>query len=145
MKYKMREDFEFEFTSVFNIDQEGYYAIASKDITSLFGDDPFTIDSNTGIELLEWLNQLNEETQGKVRNKYPNFANEHKLIFNEIKDGLITLVNRMNTQKELEAQATTEQEALDNQPAIEETDDDFQEYVGLTMLGNPNPSEAQHG
>ena len=165
MKYEQKEDFEFEFTSVFNIDREGHYAITSKDRTSMFGDEPFVIDSNTGVQLLEWLNsgknfymsdenllslnkllkQLDDETQGKVRSKYPNFADEHDTRFDEIKNGLNTLVNRMNAQIEVEAQAAAEQEALDNQPAVTDTDDDFEEDIGLTALGNLNPSETQNG
>lgn len=115
MKYEMREDFEFEFTSVFNIDREGHYAISSKDRTSLFSDDPFVIDDKTGAMLDEWLNSgknfymsdenlvtLNEllnvldgQTQDKVRAKYPNFAEERDTRFTEISNGLNVLKERM--------------------------------------------------
>lgn len=163
MKYEQRDDFEFEFTSVFDINREGHYAIASKDRTSMFGDEPFVISNDTGVQFLEWLNsgknfymsddnliilnkllnQLDDEMQGKVRNKYPNFADERDTRFDEIKNGLTTLVNKMNAQKEAEAQAAAEQEALDNQPA--DDDDGFEEDIALTALGNPNPSETQDG
>ena len=115
MKYEMREDFEFEFTSVFNIDREGHYAISSKDRTSLFSDDPFVIDDKTGAMLDEWLNSgknfymsdenlvtLNEllnvldgPTQDKVRANYPNFAEERDTRFTEISNGLNVLKERM--------------------------------------------------
>lgn len=163
MKYEQKEDFEFEFTSVFNIDREGHYAITSKDRTGMFGDEPFVINKDTGVQLLEWLNsgknfymsddnlltlnnllgQLASDMQEKVRGKYPNFADERDTRFDEIQNGLVTMVNRMKAQKESEAQAAKEQEALDNQPA--DDDDGFEEDIGLTALGNPNPSETQDG
>lgn len=112
MKYEMREDFEYEFTSVFNIDREGHYAISSKDRTGMFTDEPFVITPFTGHVFLEWLNsgknfymsneqlvelnellnQLDNDMQAKVRNKYPNFANEEAARFVEIKDGLTNMV-----------------------------------------------------
>ena len=156
MKYEQRDDFEFEFTSVFNIDIEGHYAIASKDRTGMFGDEPLNLDSSTGKMFLDWLNsaknfymsndllvelnkllnKLDISTQEKIVNKYPNFADERETRFNEIKNGLISLNDRQEAakQKEIEAQAAIEQEDLDSQPA----DDDFVEDIGLTALGNPN-------
>lgn len=115
MKYEMRDNFEFEFTTVFNIDREGHFAVASKDRTNLFGDEPIHIDENTGVILDEWLNSgknfymsdenlvtlnellnvLDEATQNKVRSKYPNFAEERDTRFSEISTGLNTLKSRM--------------------------------------------------
>ena len=152
MKYEMREDFEFEFTSVFNIDREGHYAISSKDRTDLFSDEPFVITAETGVELDEWLNsgknfymdndqlvelngllnQLNDDMQGKVRYKYPNFANERSERYEEIKNGLTKMVSKMKAD-ELERNLA-EQAAINEQSV---TDDD--EDVGLAAIG-----EYQH-
>ena len=160
MKYEMREDFEYEFTSVFNIDRDEHFAIPSKDRTGIFGNDAFVISSETGNLLLEWLNsgknyylgneqlaelnvllnQLDIDTQNKVRGKYPNFTDEKETRFDEIKNGLVTLVDRQNAKKAAQ-EAAKQQAALDNQPA----DDGFEEDIGLTALGNPNPSETQDG
>lgn len=163
MKYEQKEDFEVEFTSVFNIDREGRYAITSKDRTSMFGDEPFVIDNNTCVQLLEWLNsgknsymsdenllilnkllnQFDDETQDKVRANYPNFADERDTRFDEIKSGLNILVNRMNASKELESQAAAKQEALDNQQAEEPPVDDSEEDIGLQAIGEHQPASPE--
>lgn len=92
----MRENFEFGFTSVFNIDCGDHYAMSSKDRTSLFDDMPLIITHETGELLLDWLNsrknfykgmdqmaeldsliaQIYMNTQTKVKVKYPDFENE---------------------------------------------------------------------
>lgn len=78
----------------------------------MFTDEPFVITPNTGHVFLEWLNsgknfymsneqlvelnellnQLDNDMQAKVRNKYPNFANEEAARFVEIRDGLTGMI-----------------------------------------------------
>lgn len=115
MKYEMRDDFEYEFTSVFNIDRDSHLAIASKDRTSIFGEDLHNLDEQLGVALLDWLssgknyymsddnlvelnkilNNLPDDWQDKVRLKYPNFANEADARFDEIKAGLIQIIDKV--------------------------------------------------
>lgn len=158
MKYEMREDFEFEFTSVFNIDREGHYAISSKDRTSLFTDDPFVIDDKTGAMLDEWLNSgknfymsdenlvtLNEllnvldgPTQNKVRAKYPNFAEERDTRFAEISNGLNILKERMLAAKaeaeRLEKEQIARELAEQAQQDAIDAGTGYEEDVMLTAL-----------
>lgn len=55
MKTEQRDGFEYEFTVVLDITHAGHYAIASKDRTNLYGDDPFKITEQTGADLAAWL------------------------------------------------------------------------------------------
>lgn len=55
MKTEQRDGFEFEFTVVLDIVHDGHYAVASKDRTGLFSDDPKKITEETGKMLLDWL------------------------------------------------------------------------------------------
>lgn len=50
-----RDGVEYEFTTVFDINQSDKVAHVSKDRTQLFSI-PFRIDENTGKQLMEWLN-----------------------------------------------------------------------------------------
>ncbi len=119
MKYEMRDGFEYEFTSVFDIDRDTHLALATKDRTAIFGEDMHNLDEQLGVTLLEWLssgknyymsddnlielneilNSLTSEWQDKVRLKYPNFANEADARFNEIKAGLITIVDKIKAEQ----------------------------------------------
>lgn len=119
MKYEMRDGFEYEFTSVFDIDRDTHLALATKDRTAIFGEDMHNLDEQLGVTLLEWLssgknyymsddnlielneilNSLTGEWQDKVRLKYPNFANEADARFNEIKAGLITIVDKIKAEQ----------------------------------------------
>ncbi len=125
MKYIMREGFEFEFTTVFDMSHEGYYAVVSKDRTKLFSaETPFTITPEVGSHLNDWLNSgknyymdddhlisldkllkiLPEDMQEKVRTKYPNFANEPDSRFSEIESGLAAMIERTAKQQETQSQ-----------------------------------------
>lgn len=146
MKYEMREDFEYEFTSVFNIDRDSHLAVASKDRTSIFGEDLHNLDEQLGIALLDWLssgknyymsdenlvelnkilNNLPDEWQDKVRLKYPNFANEADARFDEIKAGLIKIIDKV---KANEAKAEQENQA----------DDD----IALSAIGEYQPKQIE--
>jgi len=115
MKYEMRDDFEYEFTTVFNIAHEGHYAVVSKDRTAIYDDTPFLITPETGVELDQWLNSgknyymddeqvaelnrlvgsLPSETQLKIHSKYPNFAEEPDARFDEIEAGLKGMIEKM--------------------------------------------------
>lgn len=145
MKYEMRDDFEYEFTSVFNIDRDSHLAIASKDRTSIFGEDLHNLDEQLGVSLLDWLssgknyymsdenlvelnkilNNLPDDWQDKVRLKYPNFANEADARFDEIKAGLIKIIDKVKTDE-----AKAEQE--------NQVDDD----IALTAIGEYEPNQA---
>lgn len=165
MKYEMRDDFEFEFTSVFNIDREGHFAISSKDRTGLFSDDPFTIDASTGAALDEWLNsgknfyiadadvaklnqllnQLPQNLQNKVRAKYPNFAEERAARYDEIHSGLAGMVEKNNAAieaariaAEIEAQKQAEIEAAE----LVAADDDGDSDAALDAIGEYEPTSA---
>ena len=50
-----REGMDYEFTIVLDIAREKHLATASKDRTSLFKDDVFTPNKETGVKLIEWL------------------------------------------------------------------------------------------
>jgi hypothetical protein len=57
LKEIQREGFEYELTVNFNLDREGYLAVASKDRSGLFIDsDPFVITKETGVTLKKWSN-----------------------------------------------------------------------------------------
>lgn len=134
MKYEMRDGFEYEFTSVFDIDRDTHLALATKDRTAIFGEDMHNLDEQLGVTLLEWLssgknyymsddnlielneilNSLTNEWQDKVRLKYPNFANEADARFNEIEAGLITIVDKIKAeQSEQEQHGDMVLDALD--------------------------------
>lgn len=143
MKYEMREDFEYEFTSVFNIDRDGHFAVSSKDRTGLFTDEPFVITPDTGAKLDEWLNsgknyymsdenlrelasmlsQLSNENQDRVRRKYPNFANERDDDFARISHGLDVMLGQEAAAQECNQEQCSEevnQSMADNQPIEEQ-------------------------
>lgn len=119
MKYEMRDGFEYEFTTVFDLSHEGHYAMVSKDRTNLFDQTtPFLITPEIGQYLDDWLNsgsnyymtnehteelnqllaQLAAPTQVKVKNKYPNFAEQPDTRYEEIKNGLLTMIRNENAQ-----------------------------------------------
>lgn len=146
MKYEMRDDFEYEFTSVFNIDRDSHLALASKDRTSIFGEDLHNVDEQLGVKLLDWLNSgknyymsdenlielnkklndLPDDLQDKVRQKYPNFANEADVRFTEIDNGLQTMLDKHEAE-----QAKANQESR--------VDDD----ITLSAIGDYEPTQAE--
>jgi len=121
LKYEMKENFEFEFTTVFDLSHEGHYAVVSKDRTSLFDQNvPFVLTPEVGKHLDEWLNSgknyymadesvkelnslvsaLPSETQAKIHLKYPNFAEQPDVRFDEIKVKLTTMIDEMKAKQE---------------------------------------------
>lgn len=54
-----REGIEYEFTTVFNIEQN-HFATVSTDKTGLFNDQSFIIDETTSYQLVQWLNEAKE-------------------------------------------------------------------------------------
>jgi hypothetical protein len=52
-----REGVDYEFTLIFDIDNESHLSVASKNRTSLFKGTPFLITENTGKEISNWLNE----------------------------------------------------------------------------------------
>lgn len=63
MKTEQRDGFEYEFTVVLDIVHAGHYAVASKDRTNLYGDEPFKISAQTGIDLALWLESGADEPE----------------------------------------------------------------------------------
>jgi len=63
MKAEQRDGFEYELTSILDVQHESNYALPSKDRTGLFsGRDPFKISEATGVMLREWLESGAEPT-----------------------------------------------------------------------------------
>lgn len=56
MRPEQREGIEYEFTTVFDLSNDGNIATASKDRTTLFMGDEFKITKDTGRKLHDWLN-----------------------------------------------------------------------------------------
>lgn len=133
MKYIMRDGFEYEFTTVFDLSHDGHFAMVSKDRTGLFlAETPFLITPETGGQLNEWLNSgenyymdddnliaLNEQLgklpsdkQLLVRKHYPNFANEPNSRFAEIDSGLQKMIEKAKAEQAKAAQAEVEADDL---------------------------------
>lgn len=56
MKAEQRDGFEYEMTVVLDLAHDGHFAMATKDRTGLLmGRDPFVVDEQLGVELLQWL------------------------------------------------------------------------------------------
>lgn len=146
MKYEMRDGFEYEFTSVFDIDRDTHLALATKDRTAIFGENMHNLDEQLGVTLLEWLssgknyymsddnlvslnkklNELPDDLQDKVRLKYPNFANEADARFAEIDNGLQTMLDKCQAEQEKIEQAS-------------QLDDD----IALIAIGEYQPTQAE--
>lgn len=75
-----REGMEYEFTIFFDIDQ-GHNATASKDRTSMFKDEVFTIDEDTGKRVLDWLESGEEVKEDPMAEKKKIFQNLKRLGF----------------------------------------------------------------
>ncbi|MBB5414050.1 ATP-binding protein [Paraburkholderia atlantica] len=64
MKAEQRDGFEYELTSILDVQHESNYALPSKDRTGLFsGRDPFKISEATGVMLRDWLESGAEPTK----------------------------------------------------------------------------------
>jgi len=142
MKYEMRDDFEYEFTSVFDIDRDSHLALASKDRTSLFGESLHSLDEKLGDQLLEWLNSgknyymgdektaelnnllnaLPSDKQDEVRAKCPNFAEQPDSNFEKLKSRLIEMIEIFKAEQE------------------QEVDDDD---IALSAIGEYEPKQAE--
>jgi hypothetical protein len=69
LKAIQRNDLDYEFTLVFDVDIK-HFAVASKDRTGLFmGKPEFTINITTGKKILEWCNTGNSIVEGKMSAK----------------------------------------------------------------------------
>jgi len=62
-----REGMDYEFTIVFDIDQNSHVATATKDRTSLFDGNPFIPTVETGEQIREWLNDAPTEPEPPVQ------------------------------------------------------------------------------
>lgn len=63
VKAEQRDGIEYEFTTVLEIDHETHNAIASKDRTGLFLQDPVLLNQEVGERLIEWMNSGKEIRQ----------------------------------------------------------------------------------
>lgn len=98
MKTEQRDGFEYEFTCVLDIMHENHYAIASKDRTGIFGNDPLVINEYTGAVLRKWLESGAEQ---KEPESSPTPAADYECASQteiaQIKQALV-LVNRTEEQ-----------------------------------------------
>lgn len=153
MKYIMRDGFEFEFTTVFELTHENHYVMISKDRTKIFTDvNPFTVSKQTGVDLLNWinstsylylsndqlielnnlLNQLDSDMQAKVRGKYPNFADEKATRFDEISAGLTKMVAKAKAD---ELARTLAQKAIIDEQSITDDTHDLEHHNATKVDG----------
>jgi len=114
LKAVQRNDLDYEFTLVFDIDIK-HFATASKDRTGLFMEKPsFIINENTGKEILQWCNSgitlndaINEIRQSKnieqlkeLYEKYQYWKTELKDIFINQKNIILQSTRNINPQKQ---------------------------------------------
>ncbi len=81
-----RENIDYEFTLIFDIDHESHLATASKNRTSLFKGSPFKITEETGKEINHWLNE-------------GIFVDENKI--NETKQSYLDQINACEIEEKL--------------------------------------------
>lgn len=83
LKAVQRNDLDYEFTLVFDIDIK-HFAVSSKDRTGLFMSKPeFIINSNTGKKILDWCNSGTniEEAREKIKNTHT--VEELRTLYNQ--------------------------------------------------------------
>ncbi|WDF63179.1 AAA family ATPase [Flavobacterium sp. KACC 22763] len=83
LKAIQRNDLDYEFTLVFEIDIK-HFAISSKDRTGLFmGKPEFIINSNTGKKILDWCNSGTNLQDARERIKTTRTVEELKVLYNQ--------------------------------------------------------------
>jgi hypothetical protein len=98
MKTEQRDGFEYEFTCVLDIMHENHYAVASKDRTGIFGNQPLVINENVGTVLRKWLDSgvepkkdtdpkdeiIQQEFYESTCERLSEFINEIKIGINKV-------------------------------------------------------------
>lgn len=83
LKAVQRNDLDYEFTLVFDIDIK-HFAISSKDRTGLFmGKPEFIINTNTGKKILDWCNSGTNLQDAREKIKATKTVEELKVLYNQ--------------------------------------------------------------
>lgn len=83
LKAVQRNDLDYEFTLVFDIDIK-HFAVSSKDRTGLFmGKPEFIINSSTGRKILEWCNSGTNLQDAREKIKATKTVEELKVLYNQ--------------------------------------------------------------
>lgn len=83
LKAVQRNDLDYEFTLVFDVDIK-HFAVSSKDRTGLFiGKPEFIINSNTGKKILEWCNSGTNLQDAREKIKATKTVDELKVLYNQ--------------------------------------------------------------
>lgn len=83
LKAVQRNDLDYEFTLVFDVDIK-HFAVSSKDRTGLFmGKPEFIINSNTGKKILEWCNNGTNLQDAREKIKATKTVDELKVLYNQ--------------------------------------------------------------
>jgi hypothetical protein len=83
LKAIQRNDLDYEFTLVFEIDIN-HFAVSSKDRTGLFmGEPEFVINSQTGKKILEWCNSGTNLQDAREKIKTTKTVEELKVLYNQ--------------------------------------------------------------
>lgn len=139
LKTEMKNEAEFEFTTVIDIDHETNGATASKDRTHIFGKgENIPINEGIGELLMQWLMQgvspyidgdqlailkdmlaqiSNEAALGKINNAYPDFSKLRANEFDNAVGRMSTIINRLaeaDEQRQLQ-----EKRQLESQQVLE--------------------------
>ncbi len=83
LKAVQRNDLDYEFTLVFDIDIK-HFAVSSKDRTGLFmGKPEFIINTNTGKKILDWCNSGTNLHDAREKIKASKTVEELKVLYNQ--------------------------------------------------------------
>lgn len=83
LKAVQRNDLDYEFTLVFDVDIK-HFAVSSKDRTGLFmGKPEFIINTNTGKKILEWCNSGTNLQDAREKIKATKTVDELKVLYNQ--------------------------------------------------------------
>ncbi len=83
LKAVQRNDLDYEFTLVFDVDIK-HFAVSSKDRTGLFmGKPEFIINTNTGKKILEWCNSGTNLQDAREKIKAAKTFDELKVLYNQ--------------------------------------------------------------
>lgn len=83
LKAIQRNDLDYEFTLVFDIDIK-HFSVSSKDRTGLFMSKPeFIINSHTGKKILEWCNSGTNLQDARIKIKATKTVDELKILYNQ--------------------------------------------------------------
>jgi hypothetical protein len=115
-----RDNTEYEFQLVFDISRDNHFAVASKDRTEIFKDNPFLITEKTGQSLIEWLDKGVEAPKVTFKNSIDALLDNIKACSNTedltilYKDGLVLIDSEDDKKDLIKACAIRKQEILKN-------------------------------